>query len=108
MKKLMMAALLAGSMIATDQAVFAADEDGAAPTEQVGKKAKKAKKAKAAKAAAAKLTPEERRAKFLEKKTAEAVEILKKYGMDEAKAKECVEEIKAVLMPQRRPAKKAE
>ena len=89
MKKLMMAAILAGSVFAMTADCVAEEAQPAADAtaQQACKKAKKAK-----------LTPEERKAKALAKRTAAALEVLKKYGLDEEKAKACLEELKAVLM----------
>ena len=105
MKKLMLAALVAGSVAMVAPSAFAADEEAPAAAEQGAKKAKKAKRP-----AKAKMTLEERRAKMKAAMEEKAVEIIKKYGLDDEKAKALFNELTEALKPVRRPrpAKPAE
>ena len=90
MKKLMMAAVLAGSVFAMTADCVAADAPAAEATvQQSGKKAKKAK-----------MTPQERKEmvmkRIAERKAAietKSIEIIKKYGLDDEKAKALFKEL---------------
>ena len=94
MKKLMLAALVAGSMVAMAEDAAKPAENAAAPAAVAAKKA-----------ARAKMSPEERKAMF-EKRMAErkaamekkSVEIIKKYGLDDEKAKALFNELQAAMM----------
>ena len=101
MKKLIAAAMIAGSMMAM--------------AEEAGKPAE-APKAAATTAVVTprrQITPEQRaamRAKFEERMAArkaeiekKAVEVIKKYGLDDEKAKSLFAELEAIVKPARRP-----
>ena len=100
MKKLIAAAMIAGSMM-----VMA--EEAAKPAE-----APKAN-APAAVAPRRQITPEQRaamKAKFEERMAArkaerdkKAIEVIKKYGLDDEKAKALLADLEAVMKPARRP-----
>ena len=107
MKKLMMAAILAGSVFAMTADCVAEEAQPAADAtaQQTCKKAKKAK-----------LTPEERKAMMMKKMNerkaaieAKSIEIIKKYGLDDEKAKalfnELQEAMKSAFGRRPRPAK---
>ena len=101
MKKLIVAAMVAGSMM-----VMA--EEAAKPAE-----APKAAAATAAAAPRRQITPEQRaamKAKFAERMAArkaerdkKAIEVIKKYGLDDEKAKALLADLEAVMKPARRP-----
>ena len=100
MKKLIVAAMIAGSMMAMA-------EEAAKPAE-----APKAAASTAAVAPRRQITPEQRaamKAKFEERMAArraemekKAVEVIKKYGLDDEKAKALFAELEAIVKPARR------
>ena len=101
MKKLIAAAMIAGSMM-----VMA--EEAAKPAE-----APKANAPAAAVAPRRQMTPEQRdamRAKFEQRMAArkaemekKALDVIKKYGLDDEKAKALLADLEAVMKPARRP-----
>lgn len=100
MKKLILAAVLAGSMV-----VMAEEKTSAAPAAPVA--------AETAKRARPKLTEEQketmraqmkaRHEKFMAERRAKMLETIKKYVPDEAKAKELQAELEKNMMSMRRP-----
>ena len=99
MKKLIAAAMIAGSMMVM--------------AEEAAKPAEAAKAAVPAMAARKQITPEQRaamKAKFEERMAArkaemekKALDVIKKYGLDDEKAKALLADLEAVLKPARRP-----
>ena len=95
MKKLIAAAMIAGSMMVM--------------AEEAAKPAEAAKAAVPAMAARKQITPELRaamKAKFEERKAEmekKALDVIKKYGLDDEKAKALLADLEAVMKPARRP-----
>ena len=113
MKKLMMAAFVAGSMVVLTAPAAESAAAAAPAAEQSAVTAKKARRTP--------MTPEERKARLAKmvadrraKAEAKAVEIIKKYGLDEEKAKALFNELQSAMKggfgrrAAKRPAPKAE